>query len=806
MKNNVQHFIEAIKNKLFLFGVQLILSFFALGICSWNTVSSVKELLLTDHSFEIFPWVFIFFHPAESNLINYVFLCIILGLYSLFVYLILNKKNTELIQNLEQERNSYSYLILFGSAISLILIPFLSVAQRIIISFVVFLTPLFYLLVPVLPKKTLSILAWIMLFLISLEPFFVINGPVYLMNEYQDIYGITRIKGEDVNSRDFLTYLNDNKIDDVLKAFDVLKSEIGISGNIFNELKNININPLQQFVIFMTEGNELSWKESLKKLRENSDVSYGDENYKDFFEKLKTLDLEKVKKFYLYNELEYSHQNMARGQINHIGHILNPINEYAIGKPLKDIYMQYGLGCTFIFKWTMELFGEASIQDFYKCYAYYIVYFIIFLAMLYLIFKDWLYVLGGFSFLCLSFFFQGYIAFILAPGIIPVIHFFDASAIILMFMFYRQGRLAYLWGAMLLAILGIIINRQFGSMLMVSLLISTLLYIIENKEGNNRSLWLLNLAAVSILSLLVFYLSMGGTSDDTFHYFLIGLFSWPAKPIIIFFTILYLVASYLLMFYLKEEKFYFKYIYLFVFVYTQCLFVYYYWSGLTNHLPTVLPFAGLQLMLMLFISKTILFKDKEVLKKGVNFIANLMPFVLILLISISVFNFYKEKRKVYKIFTNHKTYKWDMARANLITTIDTDLIREGINLIHKFDEGKKGIYIISKYDNLIPFLAERYSLMPYFEMNWHLFTDREVNDAIDRIRTGQPQYIFVDTNFDQETITDPWSKIYTNYQDKKERTSRIGRYNELKKIFTDIKADYAHVETGKLLTVYKKKA
>ena len=40
-----------------------------------------------------------------------------------------------------------------------------------------------------------------------------------------------------------------------------------------------------------------------------------------------------------------------------------------------------------------------------------------------------------------------------------------------------------------------------------------------------------------------------------------------------------------------------------LFIYTQGLFVYFYWSGLTNHLPTVIPFAGLQIILMIYISE-----------------------------------------------------------------------------------------------------------------------------------------------------------------------------------------------------------
>lgn len=128
------------------------------------------------------------------------------------------------------------------------------------------------------------------------------------------------------------------------------------------------------------------------------------------------MNIEEIKRFYLYNSLEYSHQNMSRWQMNHIGHILNPLNEFVLGKPLKDIYIQYGLGRTFIIKWTMDLFGGISIDNYYKIYIYYVLYFIGFMGMLYILFRDPLYVLIGSLFLGGAYYFQGYIALMLAPG------------------------------------------------------------------------------------------------------------------------------------------------------------------------------------------------------------------------------------------------------------------------------------------------------------------------------------------------------------------------------------------------------
>lgn len=811
MKNNIQHFIETIKDKIFLFGVQLILSCFALGVCSWNAVSLIKNILLTDYDFEVYSWAYIFFHPTENTLINYIVLCIILGSYVLFLYLIINKKNTELIQNLAQGRSLYSYLILFGSAISLILIPFLSVPQRIVISFVVFLAPLFYLFDPslLLRKKTFSILAWTLLFIISLEPLLVFKGPVYLMNEYDDIYGETNLsdrknKEEYVNNKYFLDKLDEKAID-TIKTFYDLKNKMQGNHSVviqstdlsfLNEFEQINLRAVQGMLVLATENTDMSETIFLKGIFKNNDY---------LVKNLKNINIESVRRFYLRNQKEYSFQNMTRGQVNHIGHVLNPINEYVLGKPLGEIYDQYGFGFTFILKRTMDLFGGVSLENYYKCYIYYVIYFLTFLLLLYVLFKDSVYIFGAFAFVAAAYFFQGYIALILAPGILPLIHFLDATVLILLLLFFRKNSLLYLRLAVFLTLASIIINRQFGLMLAAAFIVSILLYIIENKQGKNRYLWLLNLFIAIVLALLSVHFVTTGATDKTFSYLILGLFSWPASSKVIFLTLCYLVVSYSFLFLLKEERHYLKYIYIFVFIYTQGLFVYYYWSGLSNHLPTVIPFAGLQLFLMIYLARELFFTDNLIVSKYLHNAAKFISLSLIFITLFGVNDFYKQKKTFMDNFTNHKIYEWNYDRAHLVTTINSQPISESISLIRKYSGNENGIYIISKYDNILPFLSKKYSQMPFFEMHWHLFSPVESQEAVSRLSSRKPEYIFVDTNIDNYSL-DPWAKIYTDMVSINERASRIGRYGELYKIFNAVKSDYELIEKGSLLSVYKKKS
>ncbi len=812
---DIRRFLGLLKDKFFLFKIQLLISFFALGVFSWDIVTRVKKIKLRDYDLRVYPWTYIFFHPRESNMFNYIFLCVTMGLFGLAVYLAISRKNIEYIKSKIVVKNQKIFIILIVSTLAMALLPPLSELKRIQISFLILLAPsLYFFELPVFVKRRAAIiLTGVLLLLISSEPLLVVKGPVYLMNEYEGIYEETYINGQYINNLKFLESLNKADVDTVKTLFainnisNIIQGEAALEQGLDFQKKSEFKKPEVPLSISAIDEDSSLWDETMHANRnhfwEKRIISEG-LNYKNFLESIKQTDLKTMIQFYKSNALEYEHQNMQRGQINHIGHILNPINEYRIGRPVKDIYMQYGLGDTFIMKWTMDLFGGISIDNYYKCYVYYVIYSISFLLMLYLLFKDSLYIFGGFAFLAFAFFFQGFIGFMLAPGIIPTIHFLDAPAVILLLLFFRRNNVACLGLMVIFSLLAIIINRQFGMILEAAVIISFFLYVIENKKGSSRLLWLLTIFFMIFSGLAAFHYANTGTAGQTFSYFLLGFFSWPANSKIIISTICYFVVSYWFMFMLKDTRHYLKYLYLFVFMYTQGLFVYYYWSGLSNHLPTVVPFAGLQLLLMIYIGETLLFKDRAAIKKMLSGGMMLLLLLLAFATMLSAKNYYRDKFLFRKNFADHRTYNWRFERASLVSTIDPEPVRESISLIHKYSAKEKGLYIISRYDNLLPYLSGRYSLMPFFDMQWHLISGRETTAAVDNIRSHKPDYVFVDTNINN--FEDPWSKLFMSTADINERISRVGRYRELQKIFAAVSGDYEKIESGTLLSVYARKS
>jgi hypothetical protein len=236
--------------------------------------------------------------------------------------------------------------------------------------------------------------------------------------------------------------------------------------------------------------------------------------------------------------------------------------------------------------------------------------------------------------------------------------------------------------------------------------------------------------------------------------------------------------------------------------------MYFYWSGLMSHFPIVLQFIGLQLFLMLYMLVD-RFRNTRGQTLTIIFLY-LLTIIAVIFAFFFVFRFNFDKREFGKIafrnnFKEHMVFNWNFERAKLITTIDPEPIQEAISLIQKYYfVPDSGIYIISKYDNLIPFLAKRYSLMPHFSMSGYLLNEQVTSKTISLIINNRPEYIFVDSDIELKPF-DPWSSMFNDEGARGERESRFGRYLELRKIFDAVKDGYVSLESSEILTVYKRK-
>ena len=74
--------------------------------------------------------------------------------------------------------------------------------------------------------------------------------------------------------------------------------------------------------------------------------------------------------------------------------------------------------------------------------------------------------------------------------------------------------------------------------------------------------------------------------------------------------------------------------------------------------------------------------------------------------------FYGEKSQFQRSFGAHRTYRWNFERARVVSTLNPEVMQEAVACVEKYTPDLGRVYILSKYDNLIPFLAKRYSATP----------------------------------------------------------------------------------------------
>lgn len=792
------------KYKPVLIATQAVLSVMMLARLAWDAGPSVKAMILQSVTSPLVPnpWAYIFFHPDQAALANYVLLALCVFICAFLAYVL--KITGYIRRNIELFDITCLVFSIPLSVVFLALAQWFNLAPKLVGAGTLLLT-----LLPLLPyfyrkplaKKIIQAVALgstaMMLVALVMEPLALMRGPVYLMNEYADLYGQTVVNGRLVDNRQFL--------DRLTMDYDWV-TLLGLKGvrldhqkardhsiRFVHELRLYDLSPVIDYY-------------KLNKKAHGRFLSYGGEKP---FELDCSINVEEVKTFYLDNYLEYMHQNMARGQINHIGHILNPINEIMSGKPINEIYMQYGFGNTLMFKWLMELTGRISLDSYYKCYVFYIVYAFLFLLMSWVLFKNPVYIAGSFASYAFAFFATGFTGFILAPGIIPSAHFCDVPAIIFLTLFFRHKKVVWLGLGLVVSALGLLMASQFGMLLLAATVLTLLFYACENYQGKGRYLRIAAIVAYAALTLSVpGFLSHNG-SHGFFGYYLMGYFSFAPHPAVPVVTILYLVISYAVILSMKNERFYLKYVYCLIFMYNQAMLVYYYWSGLLNHLPMVLPLIGVQFFLILFMGDH-LFQGLPWLIRTTRPLAVIVMSISLLLTGFAARNlFYLPKGEFETNFKNHRIYRWDFDRARVVSTIDPAPLKEAVALIQKYGTSNlsNGIYILSRYDNLLPFLADRYSLMPYFEMTYSLISNKETSSAISLLLDHKPRYIFVDTGIDLEKSPfDPWSKLYLTRFDRYERSSRYGRLLELKKVFDAVRKDYEVIDRGQLISVYRRRA
>ena len=138
--------------------------------------------------------------------------------------------------------------------------------------------------------------------------------------------------------------------------------------------------------------------------------------------------------------------------------------------------------------------------------------------------------------------------------------------------------------------------------------------------------------------------------------------------------------------------------------------------------------------------------------------------------------------------------------------MDPQLFVNAVSLIQQYAP-EHSIYIISRYDDLLPALAGKYTAMPYNELLTNLLTSNDVTHVADVMKQKKPHYIFVDTDiarsFNNE-IYHPDDVLAKRYQLNMYSRDRVSTLNNIKLLYDRIRGDYKVAAKSELITVYER--
>ena len=308
------------------------------------------------------------------------------------------------------------------------------------------------------------------------------------------------------------------------------------------------------------------------------------------------------------------------------------------------------------------------------------------------------------------------------------------------------------------------------------------------------------LLGVGLIGGLLLVQWMRGGNDPLSAYYLAGSASMPIGfwkgPLIL---IAFAVGAALLARRFDSRR-PFAYLCLFLLLYTAAVMTYSIWNGS----PTYLLVPGPLYVLTALAFIRYLVEKVPVFRLFRNQIAVFLVIIGLGVLLTGGWDQERTRNEFLGVLDSHQIYEWNLDRAKLTSTMDPRYFQNGVELIQKYSQGPK-IHIISKYDNFLPFLAGRYSAMPYFEMSKFLMSPRETALCVERLLTDRPEYLFVDTDLRRDYAADMVHRFSPLGSLNEPSRNRVAQMQLMQKVFATVQDQYELMEQGLILSVYRRR-
>lgn len=504
------------------------------------------------------------------------------------------------------------------------------------------------------------------------------------------------------------------------------------------------------------------------------------------------------------NAYEFQDQSLAGHYFHHQNTILGTINEYVLGKPQSQTVFLYGWLSTVVIAEAMKAVGDINFENYQRVfYSFYPAYYLLLLVAAAIIFKKKEYVLLVGIVSIGALYSVGFETTRFAPGFNPIRHFFDIFVLVFFYwyLFKPSRNLLYFFLTLVFSIIGILFNKEFGLALLLSIVLTTF---VRAAAERKKILAESALIVVAVLISIASFVLISTGKNPTLLYVLLGVAAPTAHWMKIYGLLILFSAIYVLLIKNRKSGNGWCYLALLWFLYAQGLLIYYIWNPAPNHLWSLGSVWGMSLVLLL--QYAVSNYDWMVqYEKKILLISNIALVFSLLLPSI-VF-YYQDQSAYQKVFKEHVLHHWDLPRAKFVSTMDPAVFKNAVELIDKYSRSNS-IYILSKYDNFLPFLAAKYSAMPYTEVALSLVTQKEMDASVRVIIQNRPEYLFADSDMMRNHAGDifkggdPVTKYLDVYDASKGRAMVLDNFA---KIFKEVSPLYEPVEVGQLITVYKRR-
>lgn len=526
-------------------------------------------------------------------------------------------------------------------------------------------------------------------------------------------------------------------------------------------------------------------------------ILYEQAQHNEILNKRQTYNAEQ-QEFIEKNTTEMTEKMKAGWMFFHHSWVLHPILAVALGADAGQQVFLYGYGSAMALKYLLVQMGGISFQNYFKLsFAVYPIYFFMFLAAIYWIFRRADFVCLGALLLSVSFFCLGYQMILLAPGYNPMRHVFDMVLLVAFVRYLQKNTVGSLGWVLVLGCGAIIWSKDFGLLLMLALLITA---VIRNRVMHRRAYGLGLLAVFGILLAVFCYrLPIHGVNYN-FIYMLLGYTLPTANIFKIIIILIAISVGYIAYSQCRKLESEYYWLSLSLFFYLQLQLIYYIWYPSLQHFLVLAPVVIIWGMTWLYGFN----KEKKTYMFGMQSIV--LGTVLLLYLP-SLYFFYSDRQHYLQTFSTHIVHKWPFEYGAFTSTMDPQLFGDTLRMIEHHMPHTTSMYLISKYDDILPVLAHRYNGLPVVNLALDLLSNRDIDRCVQAIERDKPQYIWVDSDIHRDLRGDvmlPYDfwEVERNYP---ESYGRFAVMKNMRILYQRIRNEYSPLAQGSLLTVYERK-